>query len=258
MSVGPGSAFLKEKELIQLRTNRKLAAATAITVAGIALTGCSADATTGSNSSGSVSDFDATSIGVNALDTLYAGTESDPPMEAPKSPGKKVVYWISCGQQAPNCANKAAEGETAVKALGSDFKLVDGNLGIAGAYADAIRTAIAANADAIVQDAFPCTDVQQRLKEARPAGITVVGMDTIEWNTADYVPNGPWTNAFRSSLIKHSEATAVYLPLMEWQRPSVERRPSAMRAREPVLEIHHSVATAWLRWAVSGQVKLST
>jgi ribose transport system substrate-binding protein len=189
---------------------------------------------------------------------------------------------------------KAAEGEKAARAMGWDFHLVDGNFGFAGAYAAGIRTAIAASPDAIVTDAFPCTDVQQPLQEAKDAGILVLGMEStdcsdvggpklytapmsanstedteakyfegfgkysadyiiaasdgkakiinspgqnsqqqllndafvaeidkcagceivadVKWSTEDFKPNGAWTQGFRSAVIQHPEATAVYAP----------------------------------------------
>ncbi|WP_162249866.1 MULTISPECIES: sugar ABC transporter substrate-binding protein [unclassified Nocardioides] len=282
--------------MIRLPFHRRGIPAALLLVAVVAVAGCSSDSSQGSSGTGSGSSggFDAASIGISTLPELYKGNESAPPADAPKPVAGKSIYWISCGQQAPNCAAKAVEGQKASEAMGWDFHLIDGNFGVAGAYANAIRTAIAAKADAIVEDAFPCSDVQQPLEEAKAAGIPVLGMDTIDcsdaggpslftaemkynateqsatdywrgfgkysaqylinatggqakiinspgtnsqqqllndgflaeikkcsgcevvdtlkWNTADFVPNGPWTSAFRSSLVKHPEATAVYVP----------------------------------------------
>ena len=37
-------------------------------------------------------------------------------------------------------------------------------------------------------------------------------VDTVTWTTTDLTPNGPWITAFRSSLVRHPEATHVFMP----------------------------------------------
>lgn len=276
-----------------------LAVASAVAIASAAACGSGA---TGSSGSGSGSDsgsssgsaaFNATAIGIPTLDELYKGNETAPPSDTPSVSKNKVVYYVNCGAGEVNCANKAAAGKEAIESLGWEYHVIDGNFGLAGAYQNAIRTAVAAGADAVIADAFPCSDVQQAAQEAKDAGVTVIGADTIDctadggphlytemqyttegpspedhwkgfgkysadylinitdgkakiinspgqntqqqllnqgfldeikkcpgceivetvkWSTADFVPNGPWSSAFRSALTKHPEATAVYVP----------------------------------------------
>lgn len=237
--------------------------------------------------------FDAAAIGISTLDELYQSSDSTPPADAPEVPADKVVYYVNCGAAEVNCANKATAGKEAIESLGWEYHMIDGNFGLAGAYSDAIRTAVAAGADAVIADAFPCSDVQQAAQEAKDAGVIVIGADTInctadggpslytemqyneadsspedhwrgfgkysaqylinvtggqakiinspgqntqqqllndgfleeiakcsgceivdeiKWSTADFVPNGPWSQAFKASLTKHPEATAIYVP----------------------------------------------
>lgn len=280
--------------MIRSRAARRFWAVGAVGVVMLASAACSSSDSGGSGGGGEKVTFDAAAVGVPTLDQLYRGTETTPPTTSPPRAQGKSVYWISCGQQVPDCATKAEEGRKAVEAIGWKFTLVDGNIGTGGAYSAAIRTALAANADAIVEDAFTCPDVQQPLQEAKAKGTLVIGMetldcsdsggeklfsadmlygdsnqsqadywqamgknsaaylinasngkaqvinnpgrnsqqqmlnkgfltelakcpgckvvDTVEWSTEDYVPNGPWIAAFRSSLVKHPEATAVYMP----------------------------------------------
>ncbi|KQW42663.1 hypothetical protein ASC77_23685 [Nocardioides sp. Root1257] len=268
---------------------------------GLALT-LGLSACGGSDSSGAAAPDGTQSAALPAdvptLETLWTkGTIGEPPTSGPAPEAGKSIYWISCGQQAPDCAAKSEAGKAAVEAIGWKFNLIDGNLGTAGAYADGIRQAIAAKADAIVLDAFPCSSVQQPLEEAKAAGIKVVGMenldcvdadpsapklltvdmpynetdttqpeywaafgrfaadyiigasegkakiifnagegdpqkeflnngfteelkkcsgceivDTVKFTNSDSVPNGPWVNALRASLLRHPEATAVMIP----------------------------------------------
>lgn len=264
------------------------AAAALLTV----LAACSGTTTPTSTSSAAVGGPIAADV--PSMDSLYKGFEAAPPASSPPVTPGKSIWWISCGQSVPDCATKADEGRQATAALKWDFHLVDGALGVGGAYSAAIRTAVAAKADAIVLDAFPCQDVQAALSEAKAANVRVLGMenldcsdtggpsllsapmeynkdatgqpewwkafgrysadyiiratngqakvinnpgqnaqqqfldqgfkdelakcpgcqivDTASWSTADFVPNGPWIAAFRSSLIRHPEANAVYAP----------------------------------------------
>jgi ribose transport system substrate-binding protein len=283
----------EENWMTRLQVRRGLLAAVLVVAfASVAACGSSSgDSSGGDGKSGDT--FDAKAIGISTLDELFKSNESAPPSEAPKVPAHKVVYYINCGAGEVNCANKAAAGKEAIEALGWEYHMIDGNYGIAGAYSDAIRTAVAAGADAIIADAFPCSDVQQAVQEAVNAGVLVVGadtldctanggphlytnmeyntdgptpedhwrgfgkysaqylinatgghakiinspgqntqqqlldqgfldeikkcsgceiVDTLKWNTADFVPNGPWTTAFRAALVQHPDATAVYVP----------------------------------------------
>lgn len=275
--------------------------AAAILVTALMTSACSDNSTSGSTqgSGGSGKDISTTVFapGVPTLAELYKGNDVAPPSTAPTPQAGKSIYWISCGQQVPVCALKAAEGQKAVEAIGWNFHLVDGNLNIGGAYLQGIRTAIAAKADAIVQDVQPCSSVQQADQEAKAAGVLLIGLesldcsaeggaslfsveyvynsmasdigalwalygaqsaayiidasqgkaqvinnpgnnpqqvaydkgfttelakcsgckivDTVTWTNTDYIPNGPWIAKFRTALVQHPEANAVFMPFDE-------------------------------------------
>jgi ribose transport system substrate-binding protein len=230
---------------------------------------------------------------VPALDELFTGTEAQPPSDAPPPAKNKSVWEISCGQQIPACAGVAEAAGEAAKALGWDYHVADGNLGIAGGYPSAIRTALAAKPDALLLHGFSCDFARQPLEEAKSQGVLVMGIENLDcsdvggeklftvdsvytdtaknnvafWTeygarAADFViaksggtakiintpgpeplqqavdqgflnelkkctgcsivdtvmapneamtPNGPWIQAFRSSLVKHPDATAAYM-----------------------------------------------
>jgi len=123
-----------------------------------------------------------------ALDAQFKGDEGAPPTSAPKPATGKTVYWLSCGQSTQSCASFAAAGKEAAEAIGWNFKVVDGNLNQANGYANAMRTAIAAKPDAIIQDAFSCASDQPQLQQAKKLGIPVIGVETVDCSDAKIGP----------------------------------------------------------------------
>lgn len=115
-----------------------------------------------------------------ALEVVLKGNESTPPATSPPAAKDKSVWFISCGQQTASCASYAAAGKEAAEALGWDFHLADGNLNQANGYATAMRTALAAQPDAIIQDAFSCSTVQPELERAKQQGVPVLGLETLD------------------------------------------------------------------------------
>jgi len=178
--------------VVHITASRTVKAALVVAAAALVTAACSSSSTSSSTtdtsapaaSSSSASASTDEFAGIPTLDALYKGFETTPPTTSPAPAKNKKIYWISCGQAAPDCAIKSAAGEKAVKAMGWEFHLIDGAFGQGGAYATAIRTAIAAGADAIVEDAFPCSDVQQPLQEAKAKGVLVVPMETIDCSEA--------------------------------------------------------------------------
>lgn len=266
---------------------------TALAVGALGFAACSSS-DSGSAGSSAGSTVSAPIAGIPSLDVLYEGTETSPPSEAPAPAADKSVWFISCGQQVSGCAAVGEATKEAVSAIGWDFKLADGNLGIGGGYNAAVRTALAAKPDALIVHGFSCADAQQSLDEARQQGVLVIGLEntdcsdeggpklftadmmyteTVKSNTdywyqfgqraAQYVinvsngrakvinnpgtdglgeivdkgfteelakcpdceivdtvpaadqdvtPNGPWIQAFRSSLVRNPDATSTFLP----------------------------------------------
>ena len=127
--------------------------------------------------------------GVPPLDEQFKPNESSPPTTSPPLAKNKSVWYVQCGAQIPGCVQKGKYTEEAAKAAGWDFHLADGNLNIAGGFNTAVRSAIAANADAIIIDSFSCAPAQQSLKEARAKKIPVLGIESIDCSEFDGGPD---------------------------------------------------------------------
>jgi ribose transport system substrate-binding protein len=106
-------------------------------------------------------------------------TDVDPtPRAAVK--GKHLVV-ISQGQASPSSQIPSDGAVAAAKALGWQVDLYDAKLQ-PGQYPTLIRQAIAAGADAIVDDAGDCQGSQQALQEAKAKGILVVAIYAYDCN----------------------------------------------------------------------------
>jgi ribose transport system substrate-binding protein len=150
---------------------------------GAAATGSGAVAASASPGSSGPAAGDA-ATGTPTREELFKGNEGTPPASSPPAAKGKSIWWISCGQQAEACAGYAAAGQQAAEALGWDFHLADGNLNNANGYATAMRTALAANPDAIVQNAFSCSTDQPELQQAKQQGVPVIGVETTDCSDA--------------------------------------------------------------------------
>jgi len=127
--------------------------------------------------------------GVPTLAEQYKPDESAPPSTSPPLAKNKTVWYIECGAQIPGCVQKGKYTEDAATAVGWNFHIADANLGIADGYNAAIRSAIAAKADAIIVDSFSCQPAQQSLREARAAQIPVLGIESTDCSEFDHGPN---------------------------------------------------------------------
>lgn len=147
-----------------------------------------ASAGTAGSSAGSVAAGADSASETPTLQQLFDGNEGTPPAASPPGAKDKDIWWISCGQQAESCASYAAAGQEAAEALGWTFHLADGNLNTANGYATAMRTALAAQPDAIVQNAFSCTTDQPELQRAKDQGVPVIGVETTDCSDAGTGP----------------------------------------------------------------------
>ncbi|WP_311215039.1 MULTISPECIES: substrate-binding domain-containing protein [unclassified Arthrobacter] len=154
-----------------------------VTLSSMVLTGCDSGSPGASTAGGTQA------ASSPELEAVFKGNEGTPPVTSPPPAKGKSVWWISCGQQTQSCASYAAAGEAAAKALGWDFHLADGNLNQANGYATAMRTALAARPDAIIQDAFSCTTVQPELQQAKELGVPVLGLETLDCSDAGTGPS---------------------------------------------------------------------
>jgi ribose transport system substrate-binding protein len=167
------------------RLRRATAAAVGASLSIVVLAACSDSGSGGSDTAAS----EPSGQGSATLDALYEGNEGTPPSTSPPAAKDKEVWWISCGQVSSACSTYAAAGQEAAEAIGWDFHIADGNLNIANGEATALKTAIAANPDAIVLDAFGCTGVQPQLQQAKAAGIPVLGLSNTDCSDAGTGPS---------------------------------------------------------------------
>jgi ribose transport system substrate-binding protein len=113
------------------------------------------------------------------LAQIYTGFEGRPPTSGPPAAKQKVVYWVSCGQTVPTCAEPPAGAAQAAKTLGWTFKIADGMLTPSGELA-AARVALAAHPDAIVFHGVSCAYVLPVLKQAKAEHIITIGAEAID------------------------------------------------------------------------------
>ncbi len=109
------------------------------------------------------------------VDKFIAGTETKPPASGPKAVAGKSIYVISCGQVVPGCSLQTNAAVEAGKLLGWNVTLVDGAFNTDGAYGKGVRQAVAAKADGIILVSIDCNAISQPLREAKAAGVKVVG-----------------------------------------------------------------------------------
>jgi ribose transport system substrate-binding protein len=94
--------------------------------------------------------------------------------------GKHVVI-ISPGQASISAEIAVTAAEDAAKTIGWQADVYDARLDPAN-YAPLVRQAIAARVDGILLGAIDCQTVEAPLREAREAGITVVGVGAFDCN----------------------------------------------------------------------------
>ncbi len=111
------------------------------------------------------------------VDRFIVGTDTKPPESGPKAVAGKTAYVISCGQAVPGCSMQSNGAVEAGKVLGWNVTLIDGAFGANDGYNRGIRQAIAAHADGIILVSVDCNRVTQALREAKAAGLKVVGQN---------------------------------------------------------------------------------
>jgi ribose transport system substrate-binding protein len=148
---------------------------------------CGAVAACGSSSSDSSSTAAATS-GSGASSTssavtkaqatvaaLYKGTDRPLPTSGPKAQTGKKVWVISCYEGAVGCSVPAQGFVAASAHLGWKTTVVDAKLDPSTATQE-IKSAVAAQANAIVVDGFPCSWAPGALASAKAAGVKLYGL----------------------------------------------------------------------------------
>jgi ribose transport system substrate-binding protein len=80
----------------------------------------------------------------------------------------------------PAGAGPANAAAAAAKRLGINFKIFDAKLNVGGGNAAAFRAALASNPNAIIIHGISCADLQQPLREAKAAGVKVMGVESLD------------------------------------------------------------------------------
>jgi ribose transport system substrate-binding protein len=126
-----------------------------------------------SSASGAVAKAQAT------VAALYKGTDRPLPKSGPKAQAGKSVWVISCYEAAPGCAVPAQGFVAASAHLGWKTTVVDAKLD-PGTVAREINSAVAAKANAVVLDGFPCAWAPGALASAKAAGVKVYGLNSFD------------------------------------------------------------------------------
>jgi ribose transport system substrate-binding protein len=106
---------------------------------------------------------------------LYKGTDRALPTSGPKAQTGKKVWVISCYEGAVGCSVPAQGFVTASTHLGWKTTVVDAKLDPSTAGQE-IKSAVAAKANAIVLDGFPCSWAPGAISAAKSAGVKVYGL----------------------------------------------------------------------------------
>ena len=106
---------------------------------------------------------------------LYKGTDRALPTSGPKAHTGKNVWVISCYEGAVGCSVPAQGFVAASAHLGWKATVVDAKLDPATATQE-IKSAVAAKANAIVLDGFPCSWAPGAIASAKSAGVKIYGL----------------------------------------------------------------------------------
>ena len=123
----------------------------------------------GSSASSAVTKAQATVAG------LYKGTDRALPTSGPKAQTGKSVWVISCYEGAVGCSVPAQGFVAASAHLGWKATVVDAKLDPSTATQE-IKSAVAAKANAIVLDGFPCSWAPGAIASAKSAGVKIYGL----------------------------------------------------------------------------------
>lgn len=109
------------------------------------------------------------------VDALYKGTDRALPTVGPKAQMGKKVWVISCYEGAVGCSVPAQGFVAASAHLGWKATVVDAKLD-PGTATQEIKSAVAAKANAIVVDGFPCSWAPGALASAKAARVKLYGL----------------------------------------------------------------------------------
>jgi ribose transport system substrate-binding protein len=144
--------------------------------------GSSSNATTGSTSTASSTDAGESHVpGVPSLaEYAKAPAEESLPAGGPSAAQDVTIINVSCGEESAGCKTFAQGMAEPAKAMGWDFKTIDGRENQNNGYLKAIREAVVQHPTAIVTKGINCPEVVQPLKEAQEAGIAVLAVQAVD------------------------------------------------------------------------------
>lgn len=142
---------------------------------GSSPTGSSSSAAGTASGSGASSTAPAVTKARATVAALYRGTDRALPTSGPKAQTGKKVWVISCYEGAVGCSVPAQGFVAASAHLGWRATVVDAKLD-PGTAAQEINSAVAAKANAIVVDGFPCSWAPGALASAKAAGVKLYGL----------------------------------------------------------------------------------
>ena len=185
----------------------------------LGLGACGDDDDDSGGGDGGSTDLSAIQDRVDSLLTAN-GTYGEPPSSAPDHKANQKLWLVSCSQVATICSEAMKGATDAAEALGWSATTFDAKFDPALA-ADGVRQGIAAGADAIIVYAWDCPLIQQPLKEAKDAGITTIGIESLDCNELggnEALFDGVVTyeeGSFKTWVQDQAEALADYLIVQE-------------------------------------------
>jgi ribose transport system substrate-binding protein len=144
----------------------------------------------------------------------FSGTSEKAPTGSVTVPAGLKIWVISCAQAAEGCSVPSAAMKEAGSSLNWDVTVFDGAFGAGGAYGNGVRQALAAKADAIVLMFVDCNLIQAPLREARTAGVPVIGV--VSFDCDDSHTGGQ--SLFKASMQMNSAHADVADWVKEWGR----------------------------------------
>lgn len=142
---------------------------------GSSSAGSSSAAAGTTSGSGASSSSSAVTKAEATVAALYKGTDRSLPTSGPKAETGKKVWVVSCYEGAVGCSVPAQGFVAASAHLGWKTTVVDAKLDPATATQE-IKSAVAAKADAIVLDGFPCSWAPGAIASAKSAGVKIYGL----------------------------------------------------------------------------------
>jgi ribose transport system substrate-binding protein len=220
-------------------------------LASLAVAGCGGGGSSSSSSS-SAADTTAASGGGESGNSDLAAVEAavkeaetipdkwEGPTSSPAAAKGKKVAIISCSQ-ASNCAIDAAAAETAAKAIGWGSTVIDGK-GTPTGYNSALRNAVNAGYDGIIDIAMPPSLAQEGLRYAESHGVPVINAAETESDDPLIAGNVPhqWAKQGQDIgnwLVADSEGKAKVVIIRDNEFPGIkERQDEVQKALEACAE----------------------